>query len=315
MKSLRFEAIILPEWPTERHRPAAASSVIHPLTFLGHFTVKAIPSTRPLDWIGEGQNLRPVSLDDAIKELCHSIVASGLLQPLGVIDHGDYGQPIIGFRRLAALRWGVSQDLEVPATIPVMLYPADITPEMVRIVQLTENLQRLDITDVQLYLSVAELERLGMARKDIASKLGVSAASATRYFAPDNCPPEAREHFLAERLTLGQCYQISTAANPLASMAVFLGGGTREKAGKAGKPPGDAAKERAARVKIPLAVEGEGYSANGIVTVASLPGEEIDLEGAENLLREAMRSVKEAQKKGWTVKSAMSAWRDTAALS
>ena len=275
--------------------------------------MKAIPSTKPLTWIGEGSNLRPVALDEGIEELCHSIAASGLLQPIGVIDRGEHGEPIIGFRRLAALRWGVSQGLAVPANIPVMVYPADITPEMVRIVQLTENLQRLDITDVQLYLAVAELEKLGLARKDIAGKLGVSAASATRYFAPDNCPAEAKECFLAGRLTLGQCYQISTAANPLAAMAVFLGGGTRAKAEKAGKPPVDAPRERAARVKIPLSVEGDGYSANGVVTISSLPGEDIDLEAAENLLKEALRSVKEAQKKNWTLKSAMSAWRDMAA--
>ena len=57
--------------------------------------------TWPLEKIIEGENSRKVEIDNGIRELCDSIVANGLLQPLIGLDNYHL---IAGYRRLAALR-------------------------------------------------------------------------------------------------------------------------------------------------------------------------------------------------------------------
>lgn len=273
---------------------------------------------RDLEWIKEGENSRQVVVDEALVGLCASIVENGLLQPVGVIDHGTHGTLFIGFRRFGAIRYGVSQGLEMPAKIPVMLYPPDMTPEAEKVAQITENLQRQDLTDPQKFQAVADLVGLGLSLDEIATALGKSKPSICRYRAPDHCPPEAKEYFLAGRLTLGHMYKISQATNPLAVMKVFLRGGTHEQAEAADKPQGktgedDNSNGKAIRVRIPMVVGNDDYSGKGVVTITTPSGEEFDWDGAEHLLKDAITKIKEAKKRNWAIATAQNTWRDMAA--
>ena len=275
---------------------------------------QALQALKPPDWLNtaSGSNIRPpIAIDDGIKELCYSIIATGLHQAIGAIDRGTYGELLYGFRRITAIRWGQSDHLPVPELIPVMLYDPAITPQEVRIIQLTENLQREDISDVQLFHAVVELEgTLGMAKKDIAAMLGFSPAKVTRAVSPQNCPPEAMDYFLAERLTLGHCYKISTSADPLATMAHFLKGGTHDEAEAAARPKSSTSGEKTSSVRIPLALDSDGGMRGGRVSISGLPGQGLDLEATETLLKDALQAVKEARKESWTLKNAQAIWRD-----
>ncbi|MFO0958231.1 MAG: ParB N-terminal domain-containing protein [Isosphaeraceae bacterium] len=86
--------------------------------------------TWPLDKIIEGQNARKVEIDEGIRELCNSIVANGLLQPLIVLDNYHL---IAGFRRLAALR------LAKVDSAAVSIYPSTLTPSQIKVINLTEK--------------------------------------------------------------------------------------------------------------------------------------------------------------------------------
>ena len=77
--------------------------------------------TCPIDKIIEGLNSRKIEVDDGIRELCDSIVANGLLQPLIILD--DY-RLIAGYRRLAALR------LAGIESATVSIYPSTLTPSL-----------------------------------------------------------------------------------------------------------------------------------------------------------------------------------------
>ncbi len=56
-------------------------------------------------------------------------------------------------------------------------------------------------------------------------------------------------------------------------------------------------------------------TANGIVTVAGMPGDDIDLESAEDLLLQALKALKDAKKRGITAKTFARAMRDIAGTS
>jgi hypothetical protein len=82
----------------------------------------------------------------------------------------------------------------------------------------------------------------------------------------------------------------------------------RQRAEKSGESP----KEKSARIKIPLAINTDELTVNGTVTVASLPGEEIDLDAARDLLTQALKALNDAKKRGITAKTFARAMKDMA---
>ena len=114
---------------------------------------------------------------------------------------------------------------------------------------------------------------------------------------------------------MGDWYEIKKSRDQVASLGDRLSGKTRDEVAKKGrKSRGDNDKhEPTARVRIPLAVNTETLTANGTVTVASLPGEEIDLDGVEDMLNAAIKAVREAKKKGISAKVFAAAMKDMAA--
>lgn len=273
----------------------------------------ATQALKPLGWFRRNGNLRQVKRDEPLRELRDSISLQSLLQSLGALDFGTYGELLYGYRRFEAIEWGVEEQMPIPTELPVMLYDPGMTPDEKTIVQLTENLHREDITEPQLFQAVVALEAHGMARKEIAHMIGVSAPTATRYFAPSSCPPEAMEHFLNGRLTLLHCYKISTSSDPLATLAHFLKGGTHDQAEAAARPKSEAPGEKTASVRIPLALHSDSGLRGGRLSISGLPGQGLDLGGTETLLKDALQAVKEARKEGWTLKNAQAIWRDRAA--
>ena len=111
------------------------------------------PAIWPLARIKPGKNSREIIVDDGIRELHQSILKHGLLQPLLVTDQ-ETDNLLAGFRRRAAMGQGGIE------TASVLVYPPSLTTTQRRIINLTENMQRVDLSDPQIFRSCKELEAL-----------------------------------------------------------------------------------------------------------------------------------------------------------
>jgi ParB-like chromosome segregation protein Spo0J len=263
----------------------------------------AVRADKPGDFLRDGQNAREIVVDESIRELCHSLVANGFLQPVGAIDHGDYGEQLFGFRRMAAYRWGLREKLAVPSLVPVMLYPETITVTQRRLIAATENLQRVDLTDAQKFRLCQELVELnpGWSRKDLAAHLHKHASTVTQYLSPAGLIPEALEAFLAGEFGLTVAYEISKQADQAEALRRRRSGVTRDEMGRQ-RRKGDAPAERMSRLRCPLP--------SGVTV--QVAGKEISLEETADALKQALKEVNAAIAKGFNVKTAQSVWKDVA---
>ena len=109
-----------------------------------------------------------------LKELSASIERLGILQPITVQppDDASNHRIIMGERRWrAALEAGLK-------TVPVIIMEA--TPEL-RAMQITENIQRADLTTMEIAAAVEQLAQDGRSRPEIAQILGWSAAQISAF--------------------------------------------------------------------------------------------------------------------------------------
>lgn len=126
---------------------------------------ESIVERRPLAWLREHpHNPRgPVVEDESLRELADSITAQGILQPLVATPDGVL---LAGHRRAAAARLaGLSE-------APVMLRDVDATQQLA--VMLVENVQRNDLTPLQLARAMRQLREMGRSAADIARMTGKS---------------------------------------------------------------------------------------------------------------------------------------------
>ena len=164
---------------------------------------------------------------------------------------------------------------------------------------------------------VIRKRKAGMANNAIAKTLGIHEGYASKLAKLDACRPEVQEAARAGLIGANEWALIAKADDQLSALDVALNG-NREALQQAVKPArngaaqNDSPKEKTARVKIPLAVTSDVYDAAGVVTIASLPGREIDFEEVENLLKEALKAVKDAVKRKLTIKTFQSEMKDIA---
>ena len=161
---------------------------------------------------------------------------------------------------------------------------------------------------------VIRKRKAGVANQDIARTLGINPGWASKLNALADCLPEVQEAARAGKIGPNEWALIGKSPDQLHALSVALGG-NRDRLRQAARPKDGAPKEKAGRVKIPLAVSTDGYDAAGIVTIASLPGSEIDFEGVENLLKEALKAVRDAMKRKLDIKTFQAAMKDMAAAS
>lgn len=268
----------------------------------------------PIAAILDGPNIRAIEIDDELKELALSLSRQGFLAPIGAVE-ADAGIVITlyGFRRLAAYRWGVPEGLPMPETVPVLVYPSTLTLVEREAIQLIENLQRKDLTEVEYHHAVKALQSRGLTLDEIGDQVGRSRATVCKWLSPDRCPEEARAHFLAGRLSLGQCYSISTSADPHATLAAFLQGATVAEAGRRGNRQAAAGqtgepKEKTPRVTVQLP-PADASGSLGSVTICGRSGQGIDLVEAERLLCKALKLVQTASTDGLEVREAQTRWK------
>lgn len=215
---------------------------------------------------------------------------------------------IDGHRRVAAAKLGGITHLDA-------IDCGDMTPGEIAEFQTVHAFHSESLSDFDRAGALKLAKDQGLTNKQIAEKFDINQSAVTQYLSLFDCPPEVIQAAREGKIGPSVWYQISRSPDPLATLALKLGGASRDEILAAGKrqrnqpKEGETPPEKSSRVKIHLATE----AASGLVTVAGAPGEEIDLEAAETILKEALKAVRSAKEKGLSVKSAQSVWRDMAA--
>ncbi|MDZ4720544.1 MAG: ParB/RepB/Spo0J family partition protein, partial [Roseiflexaceae bacterium] len=150
-----------------------------------------------------------------IEGLAATIADHGLLQPLGVIatGRGQYRVVYGNRRRLAALRLGLER-------VPCIILDADDPQTLVR--QLTENLQRRDLNDLEKALafkrlrddlSIAGGKDEGALDEATAQIVGLAARTVRRYLGLIDLPLEVQQLLRSGDLTVTQAQHLRRIAN------------------------------------------------------------------------------------------------------
>jgi ParB/RepB/Spo0J family partition protein len=264
----------------------------------------SIPSPSRAEWpfqrIKPGKNSRHIVVDDGIRELHQSILRDGLLQPLLVIDQ-EIDNLIAGFRRLTAISLGGIDK------VPVLVYPPSITPTQRLTINGIENLQRVDLTDQQIFGLCKDLLALNpeWQRQDLAKQLSKDPSMVTRYMSPSDLIPEALEAFMAGKFGFSKAYAIAKSPDQQETLRLTLGGATRDEIERQARKKRGAGTPtvRASKIKVPLV--------SGPTVV--ITGDDISLEEAIEAASEAVKQMKAAVAKGLNAKTAMNVWKDIAA--
>jgi len=257
------------------------------------------PENWPRAKINPGKNARTIAVDDGIRELLQSIQANGLLQPLGVVDRAE-DNLIFGFRRYAALCLGKIE------SVRVSVYPADITPTQREVINLTENLQRLDLSDPEIFRACSAMMQLNpnWQRKDLAAHLGKDPSVATKYLCPADLIPAAFEAFMRGDFGFSKAYIIAKSPDQEATFALSQQGLKRDELqGQTKKRRTGTSAVRAGKLKIQLS--------NG--TTLAMSGREFDMGDVVEDLQAILKDAKKAMDSAWDVKTWAAVMRDRAA--
>lgn len=260
-----------------------------------------------------------VIVEDLRFDNIRKLFAEEELRPLGQSLLKRQNHPIIirtggwvldGQRRAMAAKLVGIKELDAVET------DEDLTPDQIVDIQFTTAFHRADLTGGEkwqalLAISAAHPDWNG---KQLAASLDISEGMVTRLLCPSRTSPACQKALLEGKITLAQCDPISKAPaeDHDALLTAALNGATRDKLEALRKkleadrnnPPTDSA-ARLPKIRIPLAND----TATGIVTVA---GDEIDLEGAETILKEALKAVRSAKEKNLDPKTAQRVWADMA---
>lgn len=150
------------------------------------------PLMLDLDRLHEDPNQPRKDFDD-IMDLAQSVSEVGIKVPISVRPHpvmdGHYMVKFGARRRRAAIAAGLSQ---IPAWIDVV--PSDFE-------QVIENLQRANLTPMELATFMADKQSAGMKHAEIAQKLGIHRTAVSKHLALINAPAEIEAVYRSGRNT------------------------------------------------------------------------------------------------------------------
>lgn len=129
---------------------------------------------------------RRVFDEDRLKSLSDSITAQGVLQPVTVQPKNADGKHLIV---MGERRWRAAQ-LAGLKRIPAIVREA--TAEL-RAIQLTENVQRADLTTMEIAQAVDQMRAAGKKRPEIAKSLGWNEAEVSRFAGILRMPGELQD--------------------------------------------------------------------------------------------------------------------------
>ena len=140
--------------------------------------------------------------EDALNELAESIKNYGVFQPI-IVKKSIKGYDLVaGERRVrAAKKAGLEK---IPAIIK------DFSDEMVREIALLENLQRENLTAIELaWAYKGIIDSLHITQDELATKLGKSRSSITNILGLLNLPASVQNLVLEGKLSMGHARELS----------------------------------------------------------------------------------------------------------
>jgi ParB-like chromosome segregation protein Spo0J len=258
---------------------------------------------KPVPGLKHGQNIRSdLGSEEELRRLGKSI-RKWQRTPLLILPDGS--TVVDGNRSLAAAR------LEGIEELDCVVIDATITPAEYKRIQWTAAVHRQDISAYDKAVTIRDIraDHPGMSNKQLADEvLDIDPATVTKNLTLFDCIPDVQEAAKAGKIGLSGWYEISKSPDQAAALAAALNGATRDELQTRSRRNGNGHAQpvvRLPRIKIPLATE----TATGTVTLA---GDDIDLDDAETLLKEATKAVKAARDKNLDAKTAQAVWRDMA---
>ncbi len=237
---------------------------------------------------------------DELRRLGENIKQYGLLQPLLVRKDGVL---LAGERRCRAmLLMGIKE-------APVIVTEKVLSDSEVRLIQLTENLHRSDLSGHEKWLACVELMGLNPAwqLKDLAEHLHLDPSMVTRLLSPSKCTPAWQEALAAGKVGISDCYAASKldADEQAGLFALKLSGASRDAIEQAGRKSrtGPTATVKVSRIKCQV----PGKGATVVVS-----GEAISLEDMIEAMTELLKLAKKESEKGLDAKTFERVCRDLA---
>lgn len=253
---------------------------------------------KPLSWFKVDPNQPRKHFDEVrLRELGESLKAHGQLQP--VLAKPD-GTLLAGERRKrAAPLAGLTELLTI--VTDRMLSDSEI-----RLVQLTENMQREDLSGYEQWLGCSELMFMNpdWQMKDLAAALKKDPSTVTRILSPSKCSREWQQALKEGKVGLSHCYAASKLPEEEQAelLALKLSGASRDAIEQAGrkKRSGSTSSVKVSRLKVPLACG----------TTVQISGAGITLDDAIEATQAAIKEMKRAREDGLDSKTAQAVFRD-----
>lgn len=255
--------------------------------------------SKPLDWFKPDPNQPRKQFDEAaLRELGESLKVRQL-QP--VVARPDGGL-LAGQRRLrAAMLVGLPELLAVISDDP-------LSETQIRILQISENVHRADLTDFEKFQACQELLRLnpGWTNKDLAAHLRLSESTVTKYLAPGRAIPQVRHALEAGQVGITTVYEIAKAApeGQAELLQLSLAGASRDGlADRVRKQKSQTSQQvRIRRIVLPL-------PSGASITVA---GADLSLDDLIEALGESQKEARKAREQGLDAKTFSAVMKDKA---
>jgi len=216
------------------------------------------------------------------------------LQP--VLAQPD-GTLIAGERRFRAAK------LVGLATLEVIITEKPLSETEIRLIQLTENIQRASLSGHEKWKGCVELMRMNQwQQKELAEHLHLSESAVSKLLSPTKCSGSWQEALAAGRISIGDCYAASglPEADQAALLTLKLSGASRDAIVHAGRKSrnGTASAVKVSRVKIAMP------DATLVIT-----GKELSMAEVVELLSETLKEARKAADR-YDVKTWVSMMKD-----
>lgn len=253
-------------------------------------------ATKPLSWFILAPQVRKDYDQDELKRLGESMKSLGQLQPVGAKADGTV---LWGHRRLLAARLvGIS-------ALQVIITDRQMSDSEIRLIQLTENMHRADLSGYEKWLACSELLSMNPAwqMKDLAQHLSIDPSMATRILSPSRCSPAWQQALKEGKVGISDCYAASKLEPEAQAdlLALKLSGASRDAIEQAGRKTrkGTTPAVRLSRVKIAMP--------QGAMVVVS--GNELSMSDVVELLVETLKEARKAAEQ-YDVKTFQSMMKD-----
>lgn len=205
---------------------------------------------KPLSWFHINPQIRlDLGHEADLRNLGESLMQRQL-SPVGALADGEL---IYGFRRFRAAQLVGLTELDVT------VYVERLTPTEITVIQVTENIQRLEMSAFERYSAYEQLRQLNpnWSAKTLAEHLHLDPSSVTKYLSASKCIPAWRDALREGIVGISDCYLASQVSEEeQASMLLMkLAGASRDAIQRQiqrTKPSANQDHSRASRVSVVL---------------------------------------------------------------